>query len=165
MKWHQFLNLIAADSTFWIPWFLFFTIFHLAMLPCYLTTFHLDLLLHALLSECGLWGLLPQEMCLAAFLPLWLQDAFYKLSPWVFIHSVCNKVTQISSAVFTPPRPPPIFNNSLHSPHVPLCLLSQNNQHFDFFSVFVFPWWREYHLFLWLTSFEWYKLQIDLLIF
>lgn len=58
------------------------------------------------------------------------------------------------------------FNNLFHSPHVPFCLLSHNSQHFDFSRVFVFPWWREYyHLFLWLTSFEWYKLHTDFLIF
>lgn len=59
-----------------------------------------------------------------------------------------------------------LFNNSLQSTRVPFCLLSQNNQHFDFFSIFMFPWWREYYnLFLWLTSFEWYTLQIYFLIF
>lgn len=96
MKRHKFLNLITADPTFWIAWFLFFIIFHLA-------TFLFDLLLHTWLSECGLWGLpvsFPRNVSFAAFLPLQLQDAFYKLSPWVFIRSVCNKVTQISSTLF-----------------------------------------------------------------
>lgn len=80
----------------------------------------------------------------------------------VFICSACNSHPDFLNSFFFFF----LFNNSLQSTRVPFCLLSQNNQHFDFFSIFMFPWWREYYnLFLWLTSFEWYTLQIYFLIF
>lgn len=160
VKWHEFFHEITTYPTFRIAWFFFFP--SSSILPYYLTTFPLKFLLHVGLSECDLWVLpVPfwRNVSFSAFLPLQLQDASYTLSPSVFI-----KVLSVTSCFFLLFKF--ISNHSLHSPHVPFCLLSHNNQHFDFFSVLVFPWWREYdNLFLWFYRFEWHKLQIDFLIF
>lgn len=140
-------------------------------MPCLLTALSPQLVAACLafwVWSSGFTSIFPKSCILyflvfefAAFLPLQLQTAFYRV-PW-FLYALPATVTQISSILFFFFF---LFNNSLQSTHVPFCLLSQNNQHFDFFSIFMFPWWREYYnLFLWLTSFEWYTLQIYFLIF
>lgn len=166
MKWHSFFNLVTMEPAFSIAWFLFFFIFHLAMLPYNLSPWLAVACLAFWAWSVGFSSIFPKK-CVFCCLPhiSIIRCILQTASLGLFMLSVTKS-----------PRYPQLFlfsfflffilNDSLHSPHVPFCLLSQKTQHFDFFRVFVFPWWREYYnLFLWLTSFEWYKLQIDFLIF
>lgn len=161
MKQHNLKNLITGDPTFFDSFAFIFrrlpschsTLQLSSLTCCYMSAF-LSMIFRA-------YQYLSQEMCL--LLPSshcrwrmcftnWILGSLYTLS--------VTKSHRFPQLFFL------LFNNSLLSPHVPFCLLSRNNQHFDFFSVFLFPWWREYYrLFLWRTGFEQYKLQIDFLIF
>lgn len=109
MKWHEFFNVILTGQTFRMASFLFFIIFYLAMVP-YNVPPQLAVAFLAGISECCLWVLpvpFPRNVSFAAFFPLQLQDASYRLSPSIFKKDL--SVTSCFSFIFKL-----ILNHSLY---------------------------------------------------